>query len=287
MNKLLQLIGTLAFSCVMSVSGFSQTLNPTISGDNILCPEGTGTLTTETFETYQWYRRYFGSADTELIPGATSQTLLMDAYNYSASYMSVEVTENGTTELSPEYFVDGWAFLPVTVMTIGDFTLGNNGEAVICTGDTLYFEIMSPYTTNIVWTESGIPIPDETNQLLAVTTTGTYHVSGSPGVCPDFIQELGVLLDVLVEDCSAADLNENSIIQTQLYPNPASDELTITHPSDRIIRLQIHNQIGQLTKEILVNATTAKFTIDNLEAGSYFITVIYSDKIEVLPVIIQ
>jgi len=287
MNKLLQLIGTLTFSSIMSVAGYCQLLNPTISGDNMLCPEGTGSLTTETFETYQWYQRYFGSSNTTLIPGATTQNLLMDAYNYSASYLSVEVTENGTTEMSPEYFVDGWAFLPIAVQTTGDFTINNDGFTVVCTGDTLYFEVLSPNTTNIVWTESGNPIIGATDPILAVTTAGTYHVSGAPGECPNFIQVLGVDLDVLVQDCNTTDLNEGTIIQTQLYPNPATEELTITHPSDLIVNLQIHNKIGQLIQVIPVNGTSAKFTIDHLVAGSYFVTVVYSDKTEILPVIIR
>lgn len=286
MKKLVRLAG---FSALLlgALPVDAQVLNPTISGDDMLCPESNGTVTTQVFQGYQWYQRYYGSVDTVLIPGATSQSLLMDAYNYAASYLIVEVTDGITTEMSPEFFVDGWAFLPPTVMTTGDFTTGQNGEAVICDGDTLYFELMQPYTTNIVWTNNGNPIPNQTNNVLAVTTAGNYHVSGAPAVCPDFNQNLGVTLEVVVEDCSAAGVDENTLSGTLVFPNPATDQLTVQHPSTIISGVEIHDETGRLMKTVVVNQTAVDIAVNELSAGTYFITVHSTSGTEVKSFVIR
>lgn len=285
MNKLVRLAGFSAL--LLTATSVDAQLNPTISGDDMLCPEGTGTVTTQVFQGYQWYRRYYGSADTVLIPGETSQSLLMDAYNYAASYLIVEVTDGVTTEMSPEFFVDGWVFLPPTVMTNGDFTTGPNGETIICDGDTVFFELMQPYTTNIVWTNNGTPIPNQTNPVLEVTTAGEYHVSGAPAVCPDFNQNLGVVLEVIVEDCSAAGIDENTLTGTLVFPNPATERLTVEHPLHTITSVEIHDETGRLMKTIAVNQTAADIAVEDLSEGTYFMTIHLNSGTETKSFVIQ
>ena len=123
----------------------SQT--PIIAGDNMICPTDSGTVTTTTtYSHYQWYKRHFGSDSTIAISGATDHSLVMDYYTYAASYVSVEVVNSiGDTLISDEFFVDGWTFLNVNVMTEGDFTVGPFGEPIICPGDTVIFSLMNPY----------------------------------------------------------------------------------------------------------------------------------------------
>ncbi|MBI3237872.1 MAG: T9SS type A sorting domain-containing protein [Flavobacteriia bacterium] len=286
MKRIVQLAG---FSALLlgALPVGAQVLNPTISGNDMLCPESTGTVATQVFQGYQWYQRYYGSVDTVLIPGATSQSLLMDAYNYSASYLIVEVTDGMVTEMSPDFFVDGWAFLPPTVMTSGDFTIGQNGESIICEGDTLFFELMQPYTTNIVWTNNGSPIPNQTNNVLEVTTSGNYHVSGAPSVCPDYNQNLGVILQVVVQDCSAAGIDENVFSGTLVFPNPASDLLTVQHPSQSISTIAIHDGVGRYIKSVQVNQMTTDIPVDELSEGTYFVTIHSNIGSEVRSVVIQ
>jgi len=286
MKRIVQLAG---FSALLlgALPVGAQGLNPTISGDDMLCPESTGTVATQVFQGYQWYQRYYGSVDTVLIPGATSQSLLMDAYNYSASYLIVEVTDGAVTEMSPEFFVDGWAFLPPTVLTSGDFTIGQNGESILCEGDTLYFELMQPYTTNIVWTNNGSPIPNQTNNVLEVTTSGNYNVSGAPTVCPDYNQNLGVTLQVVVQDCSAAGIDENALSGTLVFPNPASDRLTVQHPSQSISAIVIHDGVGCFIKSVQVNQMTTEIAVDELSEGTYFITIHSNGGSEVKSFVVQ
>lgn len=284
MKKWLQLSAAVTVIC-FSTTAFGQ--SPVITGDNMLCPEGTGTLTTGVYPSYQWYQRYYGSTDTVLISGATSQTLSMDYYTYAASYMIVEVDNGGTLEMSPEYFVDGWAFASPTVMTSGDFTTGPNGEAVICDGDSLVLEFMLPYNTNITWYDSGNAIPNEHNQTLIVTTAGSYTVSGAPPECPNFFQNSGVPVDVIVQNCSSTGLDENAFPQARIYPNPTTGELTIEHDSETIGAIAIHNTTGQLVQSVPVNQLAVTLHLDRLEKGTYFVTIQYGNRMEVQKISMQ
>jgi hypothetical protein len=58
---------------------------------------------------------------------------------------------------------------------------------------------MQPYTTNIVWYNNGVPIPGANGVQLVVTSPGSYTVSGSPGICPNYTSFLGVTLNVSVK----------------------------------------------------------------------------------------
>ena len=193
-------IPTLAFvtsiALNLSLSVAQCPFDPTITpSDLILCPNSEGTLSTQAYDSYQWYK-----AGAPII-GQTGPTLLVDAYS-SAGYMfSVEATQNGCTEMSPEVLVDGWAFLGVTVMTTGAQPLyfTQNGP-VYCTLDTVLLVMMLPYDTNIQWTNGGDPIPGATDDTLVVTSPGQYSASGAPALCPDFQQQLGVWVDVLFQE---------------------------------------------------------------------------------------
>lgn len=176
---------------------FGQQPQPTISGDNMLCPGGTGIVSTQLFDTYQWKRRYYGSTTTELISGAVSQSLVMDYYSFSASYVSVTVTLSEQTATSPEFFVDGYVFLLPYVIISGTYTPGPEGSFMICPGDTIVFELGNPYNTNITWYRNGEAIAGASSQVLKVGRDGVYEVTGAPEVCPEFIQSPGVPLEVV------------------------------------------------------------------------------------------
>lgn len=245
----------------------------------MLCPEGTGLLTTQPYDSYQWYQRYYGSGTTAFIlSGETSQTLSLNYFDHAASYFTVEVTQGSQTATSPEFFVDGWAFLPPTVMTTGEFTIGDNGETIICEGDTVYFELMQPYTTNIVWYNDGIPIGGESGQVLEVTAAGNYTVSGAPEVCPDWEQQLGVTLEVDVINCTPGGITEADPVAVQLSPNPAADFVTVSHPSAIIDAVAIYDSAGQLVKEITSGKMNAVVAIDDLENGFYFVVISLADQ---------
>lgn len=204
--------------------------DPKVEGDTILCPGGNGLLTTQNgYDSLQWYKRAWGAGTAQPIAGATGTNLPINEADDLLYYFSVEASLGGCTERSPEVLVDGWMFLLPTVATTGSFTVGPNGETLVCEGDTVYFELMQPYTENIVWTLDGMPIAGANGNVLTVTLPGIYTVSGAPTVCPDYIQPLGVDLEVQIIQCPVGveEAEKDSIADLFVFPNPGSEHLTL------------------------------------------------------------
>lgn len=175
-----------------------QNLHPEITGDTILCPNESGELTTtEPYDTYQWYYRdyndtiwtKFGNNGTERTIPITEQQVL--------STFKVEVTENSDTAESDPVLVDQWVFLLPTVKTVGNFSIGSNGQTQFCPEDTVYYVLQAPYDTNITWFNFNNVIPGENDDTFRVMETGSYTVEGAPSVCPNYIQPLGVTLEAI------------------------------------------------------------------------------------------
>lgn len=164
---------------------FDPTITPS---DLILCPNATDVLSTQAYDSYQWYK------DGVAIAGETGQTLQVSS-NDGGSMFTVEATLNGCTEMSPGVLVDGWVFLLPYVIHDGDapYHVDEFG-AHYCAGDTLILTLGQPYTENIQWTDGGVDIPGANSPVLIVTQDGNYSVSGAPGICPDFILGLGVTI---------------------------------------------------------------------------------------------
>lgn len=281
MNTLLRQTVACAAICI-SFNAFCQP-EPEIDGQEMLCPNSTATYTTGAYDSYQWYVHPYGSNDTTPISGATSQTLLIDADSYIPCWLIVEVTEGGQTAMSEEFFVDGWAFLPPAVMSNGDFTIVGEGIAQICIGDTMYFEFMMPYNSNIVWYRDGSELP-ETSNILTVTQGGTYQVQGAPDICPDYVG-WSLPLEVEAVDCEEpAGIGENGLPLAAIFPNPATDQLTIRHSSERITEVLLHDASGRLVQTHAVNQLSVTIDVSVLERGTYFATIVYGEQRETQPV---
>lgn len=247
--------------------------NPTVEGDLMLCPEGTGTLSTQTYDSYQWYKHSFSDTTLELIPGATSQTLDITYFDDVLFYFAVEATENGCTEMSPKVLVDGWAFASISVMSEGDFTIGGNGELLLCEGDTAFLSVLMPYDTNVVWFNGGTPIAGQTETTLVVTSAGSYTVEASPTTCPDFSQTMGIPIEVIVEECSTAGINTPETFAVNVYPNPATHLLTVDAGTLPITHCRIINLVGQTLLDIKGSAPLLSVDVSTLPAGAYLLEI--------------
>ena len=251
---------------LIGINCISQT--PIITGDNMICPNDSGMVTTTTYSNYQWFKRPFGSVTSTAISGATSQSLVMDYYTYAASYVSVEVINpSGDPLTSDEFFVDGWTFLNATVMSEGDFTVGPFGEPIICPGDTLIFSLMNPYNTNITWFLDGNPITGETQQQLIVTHPGDYYVSGAPEQCPQLTQGLALT----VVDCTTSSGLINVEDVCQVWPVPTNNYLNIGLPilSEFEGQITIYNMLGQRLDILKIQSQEILVDVSNYKEGIY------------------
>jgi hypothetical protein len=247
--------------------------NPTIFPNPlILCPFSSDTLWTQTYDAYQWYH------EGDTIPGATNQFLVVDDFNYAGSRVSVDATLNDCTERSPQVLVDGWVFLLPVVQSTGEYTF--DGDAfLVCTGDTIFFEFMLPYDTLIQWTENGISIDGATSSVLfltsdEITPAENYGVCGSPSICPDYVQCLGVNLRVRFIECSTAVDESARNAMVNIYPNPAFDFLYVEVEGAITNRsYQVLDPLGRKLDSGQLTAEKNQIHVGQLPTGIYFLKI--------------
>ena len=252
--------------------------NPTVLGDTLLCANESSVLNTQSYDTYQWNFRYFGSTTTEPIPGANGPSLAVDT-NLFLAYVSLDATLNGCTERSPEVFIDLYAFLPVTVQSSGEFYFVPNSDNFgLCAGDTIIMALGLPYTTNIQWSRNDVPIPGATNDTLLVTTPGAYRVTAAPAECPNLITALDVYIIVVAgtpANCTS------SIKQPDLFNDILmmyyDQNIHIQTNTDDLISASLWHTTGQLV-------TTSDFrrqgvlNTHTVPAGVYFVTLTHGHQ---------
>jgi hypothetical protein len=251
---------------------YGQNPNPIIIGDNMLCPQGTGTVSTQQFDTYQWKRRYFGSSNTEVLKGETAQSLVMDYYSFAGSYISVSVTLNGASATSAEFLVDGYVFLPLFVISDGNYTIGPDGEFVICPGDSVVFSLGNSASVNIQWYKDGSAIAGANELELVVYQAGVYSVAASPAVCPNYVQVFG--MDLVVMYCPVG-VDERSNVVPEIFPNPASDFIHIIGiQANSIVDCRISDLQGKIKLQFtLLPHITNKLEISDLPSGAYLLLI--------------
>lgn len=252
--------------------------DPIIEGDILFCPNQTSgelTCNLQSADTYQWLSRPFNGGTATPIAGAIANSLSITNSDI-LTYFSVEVTISGCTERSPEVLIDQLLFLFPTVETSGDYIF--DGSAfLICEGDSMVMTLMPPYDTNIIWYRDGEPIPGENNPTLEVTEPGSYTVSGAPAVCPNYIQFLGIDLEVLYNTdpnvCDILGVNENeSITDIVIYPNPVHDKISIVS-QEPISSVAVRNILGQLLYNVKVDEMNTTIDISGYSRGTYFVQI--------------
>lgn len=79
---------------------------------------------------------------------------------------------------------------------------------------------------------------------------------------------------------------DQKISSTMLYPNPASDKLSIKSDA-RIETIEIHNQVGQLVKQIAADCNVLNLNISEFDSGIYFIKVFSHDNVVTRKLVIE
>lgn len=258
----------------------------TIEGDILLCPDAQGQLSTQEFDAYQWLRRAYNESTATPIAGATNQNLDIDAFNDALYYFSVEITHENCTEISEEVLVDGWVFLPVTVISQGDFDIGSNGEAIICEGDSMFFELGAPYNKNITWFKDGIAIPDETSTKLTVKEDGYYTASAAPSECPDYISYLGLEINVVTISCNTNVDPVREDIEVRFYPNPTS-EYAIIESVEQIDSYSVMSSDGKVLLNQNINKKGFDLNLSILVPGSYLLQLNSGSNLKTVKFIVE
>ncbi|MEP7263977.1 MAG: T9SS type A sorting domain-containing protein, partial [Bacteroidota bacterium] len=135
---------------------------------------------------------------------------------------------------------------------------------------TAYFTMLLPYDTNITWFNNGNPIPGFTSPVFPVTAAGSYTVEGAPHVCPLFIQNVGVPLDVLISNCGIG-IDE---ISDPIYisPNPADDVLNIQLLSNsKMVQFEMTDVAGRLISKENISSFDNVYiiSVSGIQEGMY------------------
>lgn len=83
-----------------------------------------------------------------------------------------------------------------------------------------------------------------------------------------------------------ANIDSEFASQISLYPNPASDVITVNVPQGAEI-ITITNLVGQVISEINVDSELTSIDIKNLEAGVYFVKITKADKTAVIKFVVE
>ncbi|WP_299181439.1 T9SS type A sorting domain-containing protein [uncultured Chryseobacterium sp.] len=300
----------LAFSLLFSIANLKAqcSFNPTITSPRlgvlfpdkvVFCNSETETLSTQVYDTYQWYRQEWTWQTPNPnpwvpIPGATSQTLTIDGTNDMLYYFKVEVSINDCTAESPAILADGYAYgLPsmITTLTPGTYQQIDAGEYNVCEGASVTFENTFPALYGVhTWYKcapSNIPpvagdpciISGVTGDSYVATTSGEYGFYACTEYCPDQCEFLGLFAFVKLNFgnwsfCNLGtgetkDPKENSL---SVYPNPATQFLYIGKASDKEYKeISIIDASGRIVLQKSNHKYDQAIDISKLTAGNYFI----------------
>lgn len=124
------------------------------------------------------------------------------------------------------------------------------------------------------WTSSNTVVATVTSTgkvhgLTAGTCTIKYSVS--TGICSGDTSFLSV--HVLSHSFCNASVNDiNSVSPSSIYPNPATDELTVTC-IDKIFKIEIGSLLGHFSHSYACNADKVQLNVRDLPSGMYFIRI--------------
>lgn len=147
--------------------------DPVVTGELLICPNGEITLSTAQADAYQWL------VNGDAVAGGNESSLVVSSVQ-AGNAISVAVTLNGCTEVSPEVTPLIYFFAPVSLVANG------NPEAV-CAGDSIEL-ILDGEGASIIWLKDGIEQSGLQGSSVFVDQAGNYSATVTNSFCPDLSQ---------------------------------------------------------------------------------------------------
>ena len=198
------------------------------------------------------------------IPGATSGSLLASS---AGSYNAIKTNMNGCT---------GTAATPtvVNVNPLPSVSLTPSGTVAFCAGDSVEISItMGAGGGNFQWYMDGVAISGATNSTYFASSEGAYNLEKTnTNGCTDS----AAVATVLVDTCSN-NLFEIEGITFEIYPNPATDFITVDFSSftnSDLIDLQLVGLDGKAIRVYNISEAHPNgisMNVSDVDAGAYFI----------------
>jgi hypothetical protein len=144
--------------------------------------------------------------------------------------------------------------------------IGNPADGVICNGETI--TMLGSGGVSYVWTPNAtIDFPTQAQVIASPTITTQYTAVGTDvNGCTNT-----ATFNVTVENCSS--INENEVSLFSLYPNPATDLVSVQAVNETAIQgIELLDQNGRLIRSA---PGSTSMSVADLATGSYFIRVIH------------
>jgi hypothetical protein len=216
--------------------GIAFCQNPQINGDVMLCQwtDGTATVTNQSYDTYQWYSKFwFTSDDFQPISGANQQSFTYDWFTYDQSLLKVVVTLGDQTFESNTLLIDSYAFASITVsseLNANVIPEPDSPNLLLCEGGSFTITLNSPYDASIQWYKDGTPIEGANQIQYQVDGPGTYYVVAAAGICPNNTDstEFNPVVVLNNTNCTLGNTNvAEPDLSADVYPNPVRDILNL------------------------------------------------------------
>ena len=153
--------------------------------NNTYCPNDSVTLSTNQFDSYQWYYNVSSNTNTggTPFPNGNTRTINVPASQFALAYFYVVGTLNNCSEPSETKFWDSWTFSPVAIQSTSQNTL--------CNGETAVVSNAFPGPSIFQWYKDGAPISGATQSAYEVTASGTYTLEAAHELCPTYFISSG------------------------------------------------------------------------------------------------
>ena len=244
---------------------------PVIEGEHFVC-SGTTELSTQTYDTYQWY--FNGSK----INGATEQTLTAS----ETGYYTVKVSLNGLWRTSDQFLftISTDARLVISPSMVTDINVNNyfqNNDMFICVSTTpgLPFSVSPCYSGNVNVVDpnyypSNIS-PCSSNSNVFINTPDTYHFSVTYNSCGG--QQISFNQDIVLNyDIQGAlliygdNLFKNSYVKRygngwKIYTDGIGDTSGF-HYKENIIWKRKYNDTLKQFEDVIVGVGTHSVIVD-------------------------
>ncbi|MES2556598.1 MAG: T9SS type A sorting domain-containing protein [Bacteroidota bacterium] len=151
--------------------------------------------------------------------------------------------------------------------------IGNPADGIICEGESI--TMLGSGGVSYVWTPNAtIDFPTQAQVIATPTISIQYTTVGTDvNGCTN-----SATFNVTVEDC--ADISENEVSLFSLYPNPATDMVSVQSVNETTIQgIELLDQNGRLIRSM---QGTTSMSVADLATGSYFIRVIHESGMSTL-----
>lgn len=194
------LITKSVYGCIDTSASYSVACTfaaSVIAPATILCPGSSITLSTQVYNSYQWYM------NNVLLPGETSSTLTVDSLPAASAYFAVIVSLNGCSEASNNLTLYRATGGMLTMSCSGNY-YPSGDKFALCdsnSSDSVVFTVPYYSTFDYSWLNNGIPVPGATSNNITVKSAGSYTceiIENSTSACPGRIRVVRDTFEVVI-----------------------------------------------------------------------------------------